>query len=104
MRLVPVAVLALSVVLTATLPAHAETKRERAKRCATQGQIVGDAVMMRVGQASKTKTLENLTADYGPEQAVVVPMLVDYVYALDAADLTAAVAVAFEEQCNAFKP
>ena len=92
------------VILATALPVLAETRKKRAKRCAAQAEIVGQAVELRQKRRSEKKTKETILAETDEALAPSVPLLVGYVYTLNRKDLKLDVRGAFEEQCNAYKP
>lgn len=92
------------IILSLAAPALAETKRQRAKRCAAQADIVQKAVDQRQEDKTAAKASEAITAETDKRIAASVAPLVGYVYALPEADLAQDIRTAFEEQCNGFKP
>ena len=94
-----------AVLITATaLPALAETKRQRIKRCTVQAEIVGQAVEMRQKRRSEKKVKAALLEDIDEAFAPSVPLLVGYVFTLNRKDLKQDIQGAFQEQCAGYKP
>src|SRR6056297_3608145 len=90
----------------AAAPALAETDAERNERCAAQAGIIEQAVGLRADGTGKPGVTSALTegADAVPARyAPSVPPLVDWVFALDEAQLSPEVADVFEASCREFE-
>ena len=88
-------------------PAIAETEAERRERCAAQAEIVEQAVSRRASGAEKPAVAAALTEGEAavPERYTPsVQPLVDWVFELDPAQLTEAVAPVFEKTCRTVDP
>ena len=100
MRLFLSAILALAV----AFPALAETRKERAARCAAQADIVAQAVEMRRKMKSEKKVRAALGQTIDAKYAPSITPLVGFVFTLPRKDLKSDVAGAFTKQCEAYKP
>jgi hypothetical protein len=87
--------------------AHAESDAERNARCAGQAQIVARAVDLRAGGADQNGATEQLEAsDSGidPKYAPSVSVLVGWIYTLPVDQMSPETAIAFQTQCQGYKP
>lgn len=83
--------------------ATAETAKERAARCAVQGEMVAAAIEMRLKRQSEKKVKAALAESADDSMQEAVPLLVGYVFTLSRKDMkTLDIPTAFTEQCAAF--
>jgi hypothetical protein len=82
--------------------ALAESPEQRAMRCAAQGEVLREAVVLRLRFVSERKAKQNITRATAPEMQGAVPLLVGYAYSLTRKELRQGdLAASFEAQCRA---
>ncbi|MFP4326746.1 MAG: hypothetical protein ACLFQL_01965 [Paracoccaceae bacterium] len=101
MRRIAAFAIALVLALTTLTP---EARADKASDCAAQGEVVAAVVAARqegiAAEAAGSQladTLEGRAADYAP----ALPLIIEWVYSLEADQLGSAVAESYEDACKA---